>query len=557
MGIWLYLLTFADTDTFPTLFLPTYQLQCHKRILDLGVLRNDIVEMSEALETILLSSWQTTAIVSALAGVLSHHTFFRPYEIDGAAWDLVFAYVGLFMALCIAYVQISGLGLFASLCRTLFVATTYNVSLTASILIYRAFFHRLRSFRGPFMAKLSRFYLLWTVAKTNRGCEDIQRLHEKYGTIVRIGPRELSINLPPAIPLIYGWSDKITKSPWYGQVSNDITEISLNSTRDPKAHKERKVLWGKAFGPKCFSKDFGMLKGKTEHPAIKGVHESMMAIGVLGTVPWLLSMLGKIPGAAGGYTRFTRWCHEQLQETRKIRTSLKDQDPQDIMSYLLRAKEDGESCAPPGDKAMEEDARLVIIAGSDTVASAITNVFYHLAKNPDCYQALQDAMWQHFPNGGSEWTYEKVRAVPYLDWVINESLRLRPPVPGGLTRVTPPEGLWVDDVFIPGDIVISVPTYTMQRDENYWSDALSFKPERWKGLSTKNTPYIPFTRGQGYCPGEPLAMMEMRMVVGLIALRYNISFPEGVDAKAVELPFEDYFTQKPGPLHLVFTPASR
>ncbi|CAF3556877.1 unnamed protein product [Fusarium graminearum] len=415
--------------------------------------------MSAELEPILQSSWHTTASISALAGVLSHHIVFRPYEIDGNAWDLVFAYIGLSIALCIAYAQIAGLGLFASLCRTLLVATTYNVSLTASILVYRAFFHRLRSFPGPFMAKLSRFYSLLKVAKTTRGCENIQRLHEEYGDIVRTatpamaahgiralakglipatGPRELSINLPSAIPLIYGWSAKTKKSPWYSQVSRKTAEISLNSTRDPKAHKQRKVPWEEALGFK-----------HKPHP------------------------------------------------------------------------------------------------------------LYHLSKNPDCYQALQDAMWQHFPNGDSEWTYEKVRAVPYLNWVINESLRLRPPVPGGLTRVTPPDGLRVGKCFIPGDTVISVPTYTMQRDERYWSDALSFKPERWKDLSTEMVPWIVFTRGQGSCPGKPLAMMEVRMVLGLIALRYNISFPKGVNAKDVKLPFKDYFTQELSPLNLVFTPTSR
>ncbi|OBS15711.1 hypothetical protein FPOA_13494 [Fusarium poae] len=593
-------------DSFPTLFLLTYQLQCHKRILDPGALRNDSEEMSAALEPTLRSSWQTTAGVSALAGVLSHHIVFRPYEIDGAAWNLVFTYIGLFVALCIVYAQIAGFGFFASLCHTLLVATTYNVSLTASILVYRAFFHRLRSFPGPFMTKLSRFDTLRKVAKTTRGCEDIQGLHKKYGNVVRIGPRELSINLPSAIPLIYGSFTRTKKSLWYEHVSHETDKISVNSTCDPEAHKKRKLLWERALGFRAmkiyetgvtetvnsllckiaakadrtinitkysmlfsfdvigvvgFSKDFHMVESETEHPAIKGVHESMMAIGVLGTVPWLLSMLGKIPGAAGGYARFTRWCHEQLQEKRKIiaseKASLKDQDPQDIMSWLVKAMEDGDPCAPPGDQAVEEDARLLIIAGSDTVASAITNALYYLAKNPDHYQALQDAIWQHFPNGDSEWTYKKARAVLYLDWVIYETLRLRPSVPGGLTRVTPPEGLVIDDFFIPGDIVVSVPTYTMQRDERYWPDALSFKPERWKGLSTEMVPWIPFTKGQGSCPGKALAIMEMRMVLGRIALLYNISFPKDVTAEDVKFEFKDTFTMKLRGLNIVFTPTSR
>jgi hypothetical protein len=145
--------------------------------------------MIAALEPILRSSWQTTVGVSALAGVLSHHTVFRPYEIDGAAWGLVFTYIGLFVALCIAYVQIAGFGFFSSLCRTLLIAVTYNVSLTASILVYRAFFHRLGPFPGPFNARLSRFYAFHKATKTIRGCEDIQKLHEQYGDFVRVGTK--------------------------------------------------------------------------------------------------------------------------------------------------------------------------------------------------------------------------------------------------------------------------------------------------------------------------------------------------------------------------------
>lgn len=68
-----------------------------------------------------------------------------------------------------------------------------------------------------------------------------------------------------------------------------------------------------------FSKDFHMLELESEHLAIKGVHESMLAIGVLGTVPWLLSMISKVPGAAASFSRFTTWCHRELQKKREVR----------------------------------------------------------------------------------------------------------------------------------------------------------------------------------------------------------------------------------------------
>lgn len=67
-----------------------------------------------------------------------------------------------------------------------------------------------------------------------------------------------------------------------------------------------------------FSKDFGMLVSGDEHPAIRGLHDNMAAVGILGTVPWLLSMLGKVPGATGNYERFTNWCGQELKAKRKV-----------------------------------------------------------------------------------------------------------------------------------------------------------------------------------------------------------------------------------------------
>lgn len=70
-----------------------------------------------------------------------------------------------------------------------------------------------------------------------------------------------------------------------------------------------------------------MLEDEAEHPAIEGVHESMMAIGVVGTVPWLLAMLGKVPGAASGYVHFTTWCRDQLREKRRVRILFLEKSP--------------------------------------------------------------------------------------------------------------------------------------------------------------------------------------------------------------------------------------
>lgn len=178
---------------------------------------------------------------------------------------------------------------------------------------------------------------------------------------------------------------------------------------------------------------------------------------------------------------------------------------------------------------------------------------YYLAKHPECYKRLQEAVRREFPGGDADWTYERARTVSYLDHVIYETLRLRPPVPRGLTRLTPPEGLTVDDVFIPGDTITSVPTYTLQRDERYWPGAKSFDPDRWAALSTDREPWIPFARGQWTCTGRALAMMEMRMVLGRVALRYDVSFGDPGMAGGGRFDFKDTFTQTLPPLPIVFT----
>lgn len=67
-----------------------------------------------------------------------------------------------------------------------------------------------------------------------------------------------------------------------------------------------------------FSKDFHMLESGREHPAMTGLHESMTAIAVVGAMPWLLSALSRIPGATGGYDRFTSWCSQQLEAKKKV-----------------------------------------------------------------------------------------------------------------------------------------------------------------------------------------------------------------------------------------------
>ena len=108
------------------------------------------------------------------------------------------------------------------------------------------------------------------------------------------------------------------------------------------------------------------------------------------------------------------------------------------------------------------DCALIIVAGSDTTTSTFTHIFYHLAKSPVIFSKLRKEL-DSFYEFGSDTEFKDLEKAMYLNGIINEALRLHPPVPSGLQRMTPPEGITIGSTFIPGNVQISVPLYSLGR----------------------------------------------------------------------------------------------
>jgi cytochrome P450 family 628 len=137
-------------------------------------------------------------------------------------------------------------------------------------------------------------------------------------------------------------------------------------------------------------------------------------------------------------------------------------DRPDIFSHLV--DDDVRKTRDPviGKGMLTRDTQLVVIAGSDTTSATLTNVFYRLAKHPEKLRILQKEIDPLFAPG-EEFSYELITDLPYLEGIINEALRLHPPVPSGLQRMTPKEGVTIAGTYIPGDTVLTVPTHILHR----------------------------------------------------------------------------------------------
>lgn len=103
-----------------------------------------------------------------------------------------------------------------------------------------------------------------------------------------------------------------------------------------------------------------------------------------------------------------------------------------------------------------------LTSSSDTTAVSLTCLFFELATNKKACETLQAEIDERFAEGQSI-DHASLAKMKYLQACIDESLRLHPPVPSGLQRMTPREGLQIGETFIPGDTIIQIPTYTLYR----------------------------------------------------------------------------------------------
>lgn len=172
------------------------------------------------------------------------------------------------------------------------------------------------------------------------------------------------------------------------------------------------------------------------------------------------------------------------------------------------------------DKNVITDETLnILIAGRDTTAALLTFTVYMLAMHPKVMVKLREEVLEHVGTARAP-TYDDVRSMKYLRAVLNETLRLFPPVPFDV-RSTRSATVWPSHVpgeapyYIPGDTPVVYSAYVMHRWKPFWGpDALEFDPDRFidERLSKYLTPnpfiFLPFNAGPRICLGQQFAYNE-------------------------------------------------
>lgn len=166
-----------------------------------------------------------------------------------------------------------------------------------------------------------------------------------------------------------------------------------------------------------------------------------------------------------------------------------------------------------------------VIAGFETTANALGYTFYLLAK----YEEVQDKLRSElndFYAQHPENPYDVVVGVDYLDQVLNESMRIYPPVVTFVSRHCA-STITINGLTIPQGIDVQAPVYQIHHDPELWPnpevfDPSRFAPENKDGIHPMA--FIPFGAGPRNCVGMRFALMEAKMAIARVISNYKLVF---------------------------------
>lgn len=176
---------------------------------------------------------------------------------------------------------------------------------------------------------------------------------------------------------------------------------------------------------------------------------------------------------------------------------------------------------PHHQEQVRDEIMTLLLAGHETTACALTWTLYQIGNRPDVQTKMQEEITSIL--GGRVPEYEDVAKLKFTKMVLDESLRLYPPV-----WLIPRRAHNDDSVngypISAGSEVLICP-YSLHRHPGYWDNPESFDPERF---STRRDDelfkyvYLPFGAGPRYCVGASFAILESLLILAMIIQRYRL-----------------------------------
>ena len=221
-----------------------------------------------------------------------------------------------------------------------------------------------------------------------------------------------------------------------------------------------------------------------------------------------------------------------VMKMRKLRTFIleiitrrrqsKANNQYDFLSMYVEAKDkNGRTFS---DKELIDEIVTLIIAGYETSAGTLNWVWYLISQHPSVETLLLLESEKIIPKIDSI-NFESINQMKYTQWVIEETLRLYPPVWLFSRKSLKEDTLTEYD--IPPDTDIYFSPYILHRTEKFWINPNNFDPSRFANDDKElKKSYYPFSLGPRRCLGEYFSFLEMKIHLGILIKQFTMNSEE-------------------------------
>lgn len=236
--------------------------------------------------------------------------------------------------------------------------------------------------------------------------------------------------------------------------------------------------------------------------------QAMFEMETLGLVPRWLPLKGQLT---------FRKARAHLEEVVEILVAQRKANPtsgDDVLTRLI-ASTNKEADRRVADRRMRDELVTLLLAGHETTASTVGWTLDLVSQHPEIRERLHEEAVAVY--GDRRPTYEDLPKLRYTNMVIQEAIRLYPPV-WILTR----RAVEADEVggyHVPAGAEVLICPYILHRHPKYWEEPERFNPERFNPDVKTNRPryaHIPFGAGPRFCVGNHLGMMEALFIISTL-----------------------------------------
>ncbi|KAF5858429.1 hypothetical protein ETB97_004367 [Aspergillus alliaceus] len=429
----------------------------------------------------------------------------------------------------------------------------------------------------------------WIERQRNAGKEvlTLYDLHQTLGPVVRLGPDELSVNSLSGLKTIY--TGAFEKHSFYSDVFVNFQTPNLVGMLHNTPHARQKRMISRIYSKSYLqeSQDLrdisSIVLSQRLFPILRRIAKSGEAINVLplfqavgmdftssylfGTqnsteyifhLPewqqWLDEFEKfKYLSVQDRYMGFIEnWC---LSLCRKVQNNDQPNDvpiaTNAVVYNQLRQSLEKDPDNRPLELAIASEILDHLVAGHETSGITFTYMMWELSQHPELQAELRRELLTLTPNLRSLSISDDTRglvslpspsavdALPLLDAVLRETLRLHSPAPAPLPRVTPasPTGVSIDGFQnIPAGVKVSSSAYSLHRIEEVYPQSSDWLPQRWleagpDKIHNMRRLFWPFGSGGRMCLGSNFALQEIKLVMAAVYTNFTTSI---IDDEGIE-----------------------